>query len=293
MNAKVISLKAAGTVVFSPCVVAVGNFDGVHQGHKAILASAREAADGLRIPLTVWTFSRLAKATETGAIMSPADRLAAIAECGADCIISADFGEYRDMTAADFVSDELIGRLGCRAVVCGANFRFGKGAEGDCTALEKLLSEHGVPLTVVPLAEMDGEVVSSTRIRSLLAKGDVTAASLLMGNYFTVEGCVIHGKALGRTLGVPTANMMIPDWQTAVADGVYKTKAIVAGRGYDALTNVKGRLAETHLIGFQGDLYGKTLRVVFLRRIRGERRFGSIDELAEAMRADIAAITNE
>ena len=292
MNARILHLPEDEAAVFSPSVVAIGNFDGVHEGHKAILAEARRTADTLGCSLTVWTFSRLAKADcGTGAILSLADKTAALGECGADTVITADFGAYRSVAAADFVLGELIGRLGCRAVVCGANFRFGKNAEGDTAMLAHLLSESGVPLTVVPLTEKDGEVVSSTLIRSALAKGDVTAASSLMGNYFTVEGGVIHGKALGRTLGVPTANVMIPEWQTAVGDGVYKTKATVGGRCYDALTNVKCALTETHLIGCTNDLYGKTLRVCFVSRIRGEREFGSTDELGRAIRADIAAVT--
>jgi riboflavin kinase/FMN adenylyltransferase len=187
------------------------------------------------------------------------------------------------------VEDVLIHRLGARKVSVGENFRFGHGAEGDP---ELLRSRPEFETRVVPLVEVQGETVSSSHIRGLVAAGEVKQAAEFLGGPFLFEGEVVTGDRRGRDLGMPTANLVPDDRLVCPGHGVYAAWA----HGYPAAVNVgvrptfetgRGLLVEAHLIGFEGELYGETLRIAFLERMRGEKRFESVDALVEQMHRDV------
>jgi riboflavin kinase/FMN adenylyltransferase len=204
-------------------------------------------------------------------------------------VIPFDEG-YREKSAQHFIEEILIDQLSAVEVSVGENFRFGKEAKGD-TEMLKARSEFKT--RVAPLVEVDGEAVSSTQIRALVAAGEVDAAARMLGGPFIVEGEVVHGDKRGRELGVPTANLIPDEAFVHPGHGVYAAWA----HGHAAAVNVgvrpqfqtgRGLLVEAYLIGFDGDLYGETLRIAFAKRLRGERRFDSVDALVEQMKRDIA-----
>ncbi len=196
--------------------------------------------------------------------------------------------EFSQRSAEEFVEDVLIGQLGAESVSVGENFRFGKGARGT----PALLAEH-LDTRVVPLVEAEGETISSSQIRGLVAAGQVKRAARFLGGPFLLEGEVVLGDRRGRELGMPTANIVPDDALVAPGHGVYAAWA----HGHPSAVNVgvrptfdtgRGLLVEAHLIDFEEDLYGVTLRIAFVERMRGEKRFDSVDELVEQMQADVA-----
>jgi riboflavin kinase/FMN adenylyltransferase len=203
-------------------------------------------------------------------------------------VIPFDRG-FSEQTAEEFVHEVLIDGLGARSVAVGENFRFGTGAQGTA---ELLRSHAEFETRVVPLVEVAGETVSSSHIRGLIAAGDVARAGEFLGAPFTFQGEVVSGDRRGRELGVPTANLVPDDAYIAPGHGVYAAVA----NGYATAVNVgvrptfdsgRGLLVEAHLIGFDGDLYGQQLRIAFLERMRGEKRFDSVDALVEQMHRDL------
>jgi riboflavin kinase/FMN adenylyltransferase len=198
--------------------------------------------------------------------------------------------DFASRSAAAFVEDVLVGRLGAGRVSVGENFRFGHGAEGDPGLLQ---TRAEFETRVVPLVEVAGETVSSSHIRGLVAAGEVAQAAEFLGGPFLFEGEVVAGDRRGRELGMPTANLVPDDRLVCPGHGVYAAWA----HGYPAAVNVgvrptfqtgRGLLVEAHLIDFDGDLYGETLRIAFIERMRGERRFESVDALVDQMQRDVA-----
>jgi riboflavin kinase/FMN adenylyltransferase len=197
--------------------------------------------------------------------------------------------EFRTKSATEFVDEVLLEKLGAIEVSVGENFSFGKGAEGNVPMLRE---RSEFETRVAPLVEVDGEAVSSTQIRALVASGDVEKAARMLGGPFIVEGQVAHGDKRGRTLGYPTANLIPDESYVHPGHGVYAAWA----HGHAAAVNVgvrpqfqtgRGLLIEAYLIDFDGDLYGETLRVAFSKRLRGEKRFESVDALVEQMGRDV------
>jgi len=195
--------------------------------------------------------------------------------------------EFASRSAEEFVEEEMIGRLGAGSVSVGENFRFGKGARGTPEFLAERLETR-----VVPLVEGDGETVSSSQIRGLVAAGEVKKAARFLGGPFMLEGKVVEGDKRGRELGMPTANIVPDDTLVTPGHGVYAAWA----HGHRAAVNVgvrptfetgRGLLVEAYLLDFEGDLYGETLRIAFMERMRGERRFESADALVQQMQRDV------
>jgi riboflavin kinase / FMN adenylyltransferase len=212
-----------------------------------------------------------------------------IAGLGVEELVVIPFDKsFSEQSAEDFVQHVLIDRLGAKRVSVGENFRFGKGARGTP---EFLRSHDEFETPVVPLVEAAGETISSSHIRGLVAAGEVSAAAEFLGGPFLFEGVVVPGDRRGRELGMPTANLVPDDAYVCPGHGVYAAWA----NGYPAAVNVgvrptfatgRGLLVEAHLIGFDGELYGETLRIAFLERLRGEKRFDSVDELVAQMNRD-------
>jgi riboflavin kinase / FMN adenylyltransferase len=273
-----------------PRRVAVGTFDGVHLGHREVIRGAD----------TVLTFEPhpAAVVAPAGAprLLTTLERKAElIAELGVDELVVIPFDRaFASRSAEAFVGDVLVGALRATHVSVGENFRFGHKAKGDPAMLE---ADARFATRVVPLLEVDGEVVSSSHIRGLVMGGAVEYADRLLGAPFTVTGEVVHGDERGRTLGYPTANLVPRDGYVTPGHGVYACRAVLAsGEAFSAATNVgvrpmfvtgRGELIEAYLLGFDGDLYGTCLRVEFLKRLRGEKRFASVDALVEQMGRDV------
>jgi riboflavin kinase/FMN adenylyltransferase len=273
-----------------PRRVAVGTFDGVHLGHREVIRGAD----------TVLTFEPhpAAIVSPAGAprLLTPLQRKAElIAELGVQELVVVTFDrEFASRSVESFIDDVLVSTLRAEHVSVGENFRFGHKAQGDT---QRLLSDDRFQTRVVPLLEVDGEVVSSSHIRGLVLGGAVEYADKLLGAPFTFSGEVTEGDKRGRTLGFPTANLLPRDGYVVPGHGVYACRARTAdGVVHVAATNVgvrpmfvtgRGELIEAFLVDFDGDLYGTELRVEFLKRLRGEKRFESVEALIEQMGHDV------
>lgn len=296
--------SAAGRWAATPSAraVAVGNFDGVHIGHAEIVRRLIAAARRLDAPAVVYTFDPHPAAivrpeAAPMPLTTPARRAELLLGLGVDAVLvqPAD----RDLVALSaeaFYADILRGRLRAAALVEGTDFRFGAGRRGDVAVLAALGAVDGVAVEVVPPVVADGEPVSSSRVRRLIAAGSVREANALATAPYRLTGTVVHGAQRGGPLGFPTANLsalatLVP------GQGVYAGWAAVAGdpRRHPAAIHIGPNVSfgatavsvEAHLIGFTGDLYGATLHVDFLDRLRDTRRFGSVAELQEQLAADV------
>ena len=268
-----------------PRSVAIGTFDGVHLGHREVISGADTVLTFDPHPLAVIH----PEATPKLIAPFPVKR-DLIAELGVDELVMIPFDRgFSEQAPEDFVNDVLIERLGARQVSVGENFRFGQGARGTADLLR---SHEEFETRVVPLVEVAGETVSSSHIRGLVAAGDVKQAAVFLGKPFLFEGEVVMGDQRGRELGIPTANLVPDDAYVCPGHGVYAAWA----NGHATAVNVgvrptfetgRGLLVEAHLIGFDGDLYGQQLRIAFLERMRGEKRFESVDALVEQMQRDL------
>ena len=268
--------------------IALGYFDGGHIGHEKILRAARDAmSDGCES--AVFSFPSLP--TKSGApLLSLDDRLAFFEKNGIQNVFLAPFDSVRDLSAFAFVEEILKTRLRARMALCGFNYRFGRGAEGDSGLLCRLLPES----TVFPPTLYKDEAISATRIRSALLAGEVEDAAQMLGRCYSVKGEVVHGEARGRTIGVPTANVianvLLPRF------GVYKTEVRFDGKVFTALSDVGIRPTvtgdalpriETHIPDFSEDLYGKQIEISFLSFLREEKKFPSLDALRAQIALDI------
>lgn len=270
--------------------LAVGTFDGVHVGHREVIAGANAVLTFDPHPTAV-----VAPGHEPRLLTSLERKLELVESLGVRELVVIGFdASFAAQTAQDFIDDVLVGTLGAVAVSVGENFRFGHRAQGDAKLLQS--SPH-FETRIVPLLEVDGEIVSSSHIRGLVAGGALEYAGTLLGAPFVMDGPVEHGDKRGRTLGYPTANLIPKDGFCTPGHGVYACRARTAdGRWHRAAVNVgvrpmfesgRGELVEAFLIDFDGDIYGQELRLEFHKRLRGEKRFESVDALIDQMARDI------
>lgn len=283
--------------------VAIGKFDGVHLGHRAILARVRDAARAAGRSAVVVTFanhplSYLRPEACPLPLTSPEQRIEAFAEIGIDVCVMLDFDEaLASIPAEEFVTDVLVGRLGAREIVMGADFRFGHRGAGDAALLRSLGGLHGFAADAVEWVGdgADGPV-SSSRIRDAIASGDVAAASRMLGREPAVRGTVVHGDARGRELGFPTANLGGRIEGLVPADGVYAGWAILGGERLPTAISVGNNptftpegqsRVEAFLLDFDRDIYGEPIEIRFAHRLRGTVRFESLESLIEQMDADV------
>jgi riboflavin kinase/FMN adenylyltransferase len=282
----------------------VGTFDGVHRGHQEIVHQLSTKAHQLGNQAIVLTFYPhpavvLGKRPDPFYLTNPDERAALLSEFGADVVITLQFDhQLASTTAHDFIS-RLDRHLGMRHLVVGQGFALGKDREGNAERLAELGIEFGYTLEVFPPIQIEGETVSSSRIRAALADGDVNLVTHLLGRPFTVSGRVIPGDGRGHTIGIPTANLDLWAERAIPKAGVYVSQAMIDGQTWGAVTNVGVRptfetqpvppRVETHLLDFKGDLYGKGMRLNFLKRLRNEQRFPDIQALVEQIHSDILA----
>lgn len=280
-------------------VIAIGNFDGVHRGHRAVIAKAMERAQAAHRPAAVMTFEPHPRSffqpdEPSFRLTSEAAKLRLLAGTGLDGAILLTFdAALARLTAEEFVADILVDRLAISGAVIGFNFHFGKDRQGTPDFLVAQGAHHGFSVDVVPPFQQHGRRVSSGAVRDALAAGKAAEATDLLGYPWFVTGQVVHGDKRGRELGYPTANLRL-DPDCGLKHGVYAVRVGVGGQRYDAVANFGRRpmfdtgavLLEIFLFDFSGDLYGAALDVAFIAWIRPELHFASIEELIRRMDDD-------
>lgn len=280
-------------------VYAIGNFDGVHRGHAAVVARARALAREMGVASAALTFEPhpadfFARRSVVFRLTPRAAKAKALQALGLEGVVTLSFDAVlAALSAEDFVAQILVGRLDAGAVIVGWDFHFGKSRLGTPAFLRDAGERHGFRVEVLEkvAASGQGAAISSTAVREALAKGDVEGAGALLGRRYSVIGRVVAGQRLGRTLDTPTANLALEPGHR-LAHGVYVVAVAVDGKTYGGVASFGVRptvddgapLLEAHLFDFAGDLYGKTIEVAFVARIRGEEKFGSL----EALRAEMA-----
>ncbi|MEW6033957.1 MAG: bifunctional riboflavin kinase/FAD synthetase [Chloroflexota bacterium] len=281
-------------------VLTIGVFDGVHLGHQFLIDTVKRRAAARRLLSGVITFEChpeevLVPQCRLPWLSDTEERLEAIRGLGVDLVVALPFDrEVAELGARQFLG-LLQKHLRMKGLVVGPDFALGKGREGDVTALRALGSEMGFTVEPVPPFILDGGVVSSTAVRGAVARGDARKFRRLVGRYFTISGEVTRGAERGRKLGFPTANLVLDPSRAMPADGVYATWAYCGGKRYASVTNVGTRptfgngrrLAEVHVLDYDGDLYGRRLKVELVEKLREEKRFDSVQGLAEQMRRDV------
>lgn len=287
MSASIVPLSQ---VAARPRRVAVGSFDGVHRGHREVIAGADTVLTFDPHPVSVISPGAAPK------LLTTLERKAElVGELGVQELVVIPFDEaFKHQTAPAFIEEVLVGTLGATSVAVGENFRFGHKAVGSP---ELLQADPRFETRAVPLLELDGEVISSSHIRGLVSGGAIEYAGTLLGSPFQMLGPVTHGEKRGRTLGFPTANLVPDDAYVTPAHGVYACRAQTEdGAWHAAATSIGvrpqfetglGVLVEAFLIDYSGDLYGQPLRLEFLKRLRGEKRFDNVEALLEQMARDV------
>lgn len=281
-------------------VLCLGNFDGVHLAHRALLTQAKlvRKASFPTAACGVFCFHGLSsdylQESPTPHLCTDEQRLSLFREMGMEFAILAHFPDIREISPENFIADLLLGQCNCVSTVCGFNYRFGKGGLGTPTLLRERFGEHA---HVEPPVTVDGIPVSSTRIRTLLRAGDLATAAELLCRPYGFSAPVLHGKQLGRTIGIPTVNQSFPRGQLILPRGVYVTDCTVGNRIYRGVTNVGTHPTvdvnapincETYLLDFSEEVYGKNITVSFLHFLRPEQRFDSLEELRLQIQSDIA-----
>ncbi len=276
--------------------IALGNFDGIHTGHSAVIGCAVSAAESGLVPAVLLLEpmpSRFFGKAESKELLTGEEKESLISAMGAE-VLKVDFSAVKDYTPEDFFEKILVKKYNAGVLCCGFNYCFGKDGNGDSALLANLCKNAGVELKVAPAVLFDGEAVSSTRIRNALENGEVELANRMLGRDFGYTLEVVHGDELGRTLDCPTLNQLFPEGMIVPKYGVYASRACVDGVWYRSVTNIGRRptfendqqRSETHILGYCDDLYGKKVEVRLLRYIRGEMKFDSLDSLKTQLDKD-------
>lgn len=276
--------------------VALGNFDGMHVGHMAVLEAAKSFESEGLLPVAVLFDEHSLKAITGKApamLMTVTERNRIINENGLR-IETLIFNEIRDLSPSDFVEKILVGRLGAAAVCCGYNYRFGKGASGTAQTMSEICGRLGLKCRVSGEVDVDRCAVSSTKIRGFIENGEIEKANKMLGRPFGFSSRVIDGDKRGRVLGFPTINQIIPEELAMPRFGVYQSVVTVKGEKFKGVTNVGRRptvgtekiLSETHILDFDRDIYGENVDVRLIKFIRPEKKFSSFDELARQIKSD-------
>lgn len=284
------------------CVATIGAFDGVHRGHQAVLGELVQKSRELGLPSLVITLEPLpreyfAPRAAPARIMSFREKYQALAEQGIDRVLRVHFNRQLSLVSAeDFITDIFHDKLGIKYMVVGDDLRFGHERRGDFNLLHRMGKQLGFQVSDTSTLMSDGERVSSTRIRQALEQADFELAEQLLGRPYMITGKVIYGQQLGRTLGAPTANLQLHRNKAALS-GVYAVEVLLAGERHAGVANVGTRptvddgikaILEVHLLNFSRDIYGKTLQVIFRKKLRDEQKFDSLNDLKSAIHRDIA-----
>ncbi len=273
--------------------IALGTFDGLHIGHKAVITSeTTEYEKKLALMFREHPLVLL-KGENPGKLLTTEKEQELLLSWGV-MPEYIDFKAVHEESPESFVDDILVGQYSAKSIACGFNYRFGKNAEGDINTLKRLCFEREIKLTVVDEIQYKNEAVSSTRIRKALIQGDIKSANEMLGHPFSYNFQVLHGDERGRILGSPTINQFFPDGFCVPEYGVYASFTVIDGKKYPSVTNIGVRptigssekRSETNIIGFKGDLYGKYPEVFIIEKLRGEMAFNSLDELSRQIACD-------
>ena len=275
--------KADGTAI------CLGDFDGVHKGHTKVFEAAAETGDWGAL-----LFTHNSKGEKE--ILTLPEKLDLLKTLGARYALAADFeGELKTKSPAEFVS--ILKDLNIKAAAVGYDYRFGKDAAGDVSLLTELCRKNGIDVVTAGAVEDNGEPIKSTAIRLLIKNGDIAEANRLMGRSYTISGKIVKGFGNGKILGFPTANIEVSEYKLLPPDGVYKGKICgknaVVNIGKNPTFDAKRRTVEAHIIGEDGDFYGKTVTVSIEKRIRGEIKFNKKEDLISQIKRDIETIEEE
>lgn len=286
-------------------VVTIGAYDGLHRGHIAVISSVVERAQQLGERSAVVTFDRhpasvVRPESAPLLITSLEQRIELLEQTGVDAVVVLEFNEAASTEEAeDFIRRVFVEGLSAKEIIVGEDFHFGRGRRGDVRLLSAVGEEHDFVVTPLELRRSDSEeIFSSTAIRAALRRGDITTANTMLGRNVVISGQVVHGDERGRTIGFPTANVDIPEGFIVPADGVYAARCMTeAGHQFACAVNIGKRptfygsadrsLVECHLLDFSGDLYGQSLAVEFVERLRDEQRFEGLDALTAQLRTDV------
>lgn len=285
------------------CVLALGDFDGVHTGHAALITSTLKLAKELSADAGVYTFntnSKLVLGTKAMSLLTTeSEKLDILETFGIDFVYEEDFADIRDFSPEQFCN-YLLTEFNPKAVVCGENFTFGKNASADSKDLKALLGQRDVPVYITEDYKIDGVLISSSKIRNYISLGDMESANKFLGYPYFIKAKVVHGAELGRRLGFPTINQLEYDSKVVPKYGVYACECLIDDKTYYGVVNVGIKptvskitenppvVFETHIIDYTGDLYGKTVCVRFFKMLREEKKFESLDALTEAVMQNIA-----
>ncbi len=282
-------------------VVALGNFDGVHKGHQELIRRAVNSAISANLKSAVFTFSNhpknvLAKKTVVKNILYWDEKYEILKNLGVDYLVSIPFDEeIQTMEPERFIKELLVKSLRMKEAYCGFNYRFGYKGEGNPEILMKVGMAEGFGIHVLEPYMVLGQVVSSTLIRNYIANGEVDKCLSLMGHYYSIRGKVVVGNRLGRSIGYPTSNIILDEEMVSPANGVYITYCSYNGIKYPSITNVGTkptvgnagrRNVETHIFSFNKDIYGREIKVEFVKKIRDEMKFDDIDALSKQIKKD-------
>lgn len=287
--------------IFNKTIVSIGNFDGVHIGHRCLIETLTEISEKKKMKSIVFTFAENPKNILTGGevkyLTGTEDKMRFLSEFGAENIYFADFSELCGLTPEEFTENILVKKFNADTVVCGFDFRFGKGRSGNAEGLKELLGKHGTDCVIVAPVFYEGNPVSSTVIRKLIGEGDAEGAEKLLGRPYSFKLPVIHGRQIGRSLGFPTINQVFPEYRIVPSYGVYAVICEHNGIEYMGIANIGIRptvsknedrpVCETHLFNFNGNLYDHTVSVKLKKKLRQEIRFSSLEELKEQINKDI------
>lgn len=289
----------------APSSVALGFFDGVHAGHRAVIGAAVEAARREGLTPRVFTFrpegadaSRPVSKSGLTLLQREEQKEAVLEELGVEEVICPPFETFRSMTPEQFVQGFLGETLHARVLVCGFNYHFGRGGQAGVEELRALCAPLGIQVEALPPVLWQGEMVSSTRIRQCIREGQIEEAAAMLCAPFTLAAEVVHGKGLARTLSWPTINQLFPPDFTIPRRGVYWSQVEIGGRRWNGITNVgikptlheTNLTMETYILDYKGDLYGQELSVALLRFLRPESQFASVQALSQRILADIQTV---
>ncbi len=278
-----------------PTAVTLGNFDGLHLGHRSLIRLMKQFAEEEGLKSVVFSFSPhpklvFGKDEDFALIMSPEEKCFAIEQMGVDAYVEYPFDkEFASMSPEDFANELIFGQMNCKVLVVGENYHFGKNGAGDYALLHRLGEEKGVKVIAVPFVRYQNERVSSSRIRQCLVEKDLEDANCMLTEPYFILGKVAEGKKLGRTIGFPTVNIVAHPLKLFPPNGVYATKTLYRGKYYYGVTNIgknptvngTQKIVETYLFDFNQMIYGETLQIFFYEFLRSEKKFASVEELQQ------------
>lgn len=274
-------------------ILLLGFFDCLHKGHLELIKKARELRDVKHSKIALFTFKN-DDFSKNGTLLCYSERIEKAERFGVDCVVAAAFDEAFKNTSYNVFFKRLVGTLNIDAIICGFDYKFGRNAEGDAEILQNICMENNIPVYVIPKTEANGEKISTTRIKTLLASGKIREANELLGEPYSITGKVVKGRQVGREIGFPTANINVPKHKFRIKCGVYKTHVVLNGVKYGAITNFGARptfdldfvLTETFIKDFSDDIYGSVITVFFDDYIRDIEKFYDIEKLKEQLEKD-------